>query len=72
LGTNNGQSINLTPEALYIQNQKVPLYKWNAISRYWENIENKSDNYVIVETDEATVSVKQQYMEFEEPQTIII
>lgn len=72
LGTNNGQSINLTPEALYIQNQKVPLYKWNAISRYWENIENKSDNYVIVETDEATVSVEQQYMEFEEPQTIII
>lgn len=72
LGTNNGQSINLTPEALYIQNQKVPLYKWNAFSRYWENIENKSDNYVIVETDEATISVKQQYMEFEEPQTIII
>lgn len=72
LGTNNGQSINLTPEALYIQNQKVPLYKWNASSRYWENIENKSDNYVIVEKNEATVSVKQQYMEFEEPQTIII
>jgi len=59
LGTNNNQIINLVPEALYIQGQKIPLYRWDASSNYWKNIEDNTDDYVIVETNGSEIKVTQ-------------